>query len=89
VLGRVVGGFVRRRLGQPVIFFVAGGPYQDQLATLRDLIEAGKVRPIIDRTYPLEKTADAIRYVAKENVPGKVAITITPAPARPQESGAT
>jgi NADPH:quinone reductase-like Zn-dependent oxidoreductase len=30
---------------------------------LKELIEAGKVRPVIDRTYPLSETADALRYL--------------------------
>jgi NADPH:quinone reductase-like Zn-dependent oxidoreductase len=89
VLARIVGGLIRRKLGQPVRFFYAGGPYQEQLITLRELIEAGKVTPVIDRTYPLEQAAEAIRYVAKENVRGKVAISVAPAPGRPQESHAT
>jgi len=52
VLGRIVGGFIRKRLGQPLVFFYAGGPYGEQLTTLRELIEGGKVRPVVDRTYP-------------------------------------
>ena len=75
-LGRIIGGLIRKRLGQPVIFFYAGGPYEEQLATLRELIEAGKLRPVIDRTYPLTEAAEAIRYVATEKARGKVAIKI-------------
>lgn len=86
VLGRVVGGYFRRRLGQPMIFFYAGGPYHDQLTTLRQLIEAGKVMPVIDRTFRLDQTAEALRYAANEKVRGKVAITVSPAPARALES---
>jgi NADPH:quinone reductase-like Zn-dependent oxidoreductase len=89
VLGRIIGGFIRKRLGQPTIFFYAGGPYEEQLATLREMIEAGKVRPVIERTYPLTEVADALRYVATEKARGKVAITVARAPARPPESGAT
>ena len=77
VLGRIVGGFVRTRLGQPVKFFYAGGPYLEQLATLRDLIEAGKVRPLIDRTYPFGDIPAAIAYVATERARGKVVISIS------------
>jgi NADPH:quinone reductase-like Zn-dependent oxidoreductase len=75
-LGRVIGGYLRRRLGHPVRFMYAGGPYQEQLATLRELIEGGKVRPVIDKTYPLTQSADAIRYSATERAAGKIAITV-------------
>src|SRR5262249_39545787 len=54
----VVSKFVRdQRL---VILMVT--PNRANLATLRELIDSGKVMPIIDRTYPLEKTPEAIRY---------------------------
>jgi NADPH:quinone reductase-like Zn-dependent oxidoreductase len=46
------------------------------LLTLKDLIEAGKVRPVIDRTYPLSETAEAIRYLEAGNARGKVVITL-------------
>jgi NADPH:quinone reductase-like Zn-dependent oxidoreductase len=38
--------------------------------------EAGKVTPIIDRTYPLSETPDAIRYVEGEHARAKVVITV-------------
>jgi NADPH:quinone reductase-like Zn-dependent oxidoreductase len=59
------------------------------LTTLREMIEAGKVRPVIERTYPIKEVADALRYAAAENTGGKVAITVSPAPGLPPESRAT
>ncbi len=44
--------------------------------TLRELMEAGTVTPVIDRTYPLIEAPDAIRYVAEGHAQGKVAITV-------------
>ena len=49
---------------------------RDDLLVLRDLVEAGKLRPVIDRAYPFADIPDAIRYVESGRSHGKVAITI-------------
>lgn len=46
------------------------------LATLHDLLETGKVKPVIDRRYPLEETAQAIRYLATGHARGKIVIDV-------------
>lgn len=46
------------------------------LQLLRELIEAGKVTPVIDRTYPLSEVPDAIRYLRESHARGKVVITV-------------
>ena len=48
----------------------------EDLAFLEELIDAGKVAPVIDRRYPLEQTADAMRYLEEGHSQGKVVITI-------------
>ena len=48
----------------------------DDLIVLKDLIEAGKVTPVTDRTYSLSEAPDAIRYIEEGRARGKVAITI-------------
>jgi NADPH:quinone reductase-like Zn-dependent oxidoreductase len=48
----------------------------DDLIVLRELIEAGKVTPVIDRTYPLSEVPDAIHYLEQGHSRGKVVITV-------------
>ena len=63
--------FVRQRL-RP---FVPAGKGED-LVVLTELIEAGKVTPVIDRTYPLSQTAEALTYYGQGHTRGKVVITV-------------
>jgi NADPH:quinone reductase-like Zn-dependent oxidoreductase len=46
------------------------------LIDLEELIEAGKITPVIDRTYPLSEAAEAMRHVGEGHARGKVAITV-------------
>ncbi|MBV8307268.1 MAG: NAD(P)-dependent alcohol dehydrogenase [Gammaproteobacteria bacterium] len=49
---------------------------RDDLATLAALMQAGKLTPVIDRTYPLEQSADALRYLEQGHARGKVLVTV-------------
>jgi NADPH:quinone reductase-like Zn-dependent oxidoreductase len=49
---------------------------QKDLLFIRDLMEGGKIRPVIDECYPLSKTAEAFQYFEKGHVRGKVVITV-------------
>jgi NADPH:quinone reductase-like Zn-dependent oxidoreductase len=52
-------------------------PNKKDLAAIKELLEDGKVKPVIDRCYPLDQTADAIRYLEEGHAQGKVVITVT------------
>ena len=63
--------FVRQQ-GRPYIAI----PNNEDLLVLNELIEAGKVTPVIDRTYPLSETAEAIGHVGEGHARAKVVITV-------------
>jgi NADPH:quinone reductase-like Zn-dependent oxidoreductase len=67
----VLSRFVSQRLA----FFVANVT-KDDLITLTGLVDAGKVTPVVDRTYPLSETPDAIRYLETGHARAKTAITV-------------
>jgi NADPH:quinone reductase-like Zn-dependent oxidoreductase len=49
---------------------------KEDLTILSDLMQAGKVTPVIDRRYKLSDTAEAIRYLEQGHARGKVVITL-------------
>jgi NADPH:quinone reductase-like Zn-dependent oxidoreductase len=49
---------------------------REELLAVTGLIEDNKVTPVVDRTYPLADTADALRYVEQGHARGKVVITV-------------
>ncbi len=51
-------------------------PNKKDLVFVKELLEAGKVVPVIDRRYPLNEVADAIRYLEEGHARGKIAITL-------------
>lgn len=51
-------------------------PKKQDLVFLKDLVETGKVKPVIDRTYSLSKTSEAFRYMEEVHASGKVVITV-------------
>jgi NADPH:quinone reductase-like Zn-dependent oxidoreductase len=48
---------------------------QKDLAYIKGLLEAGKIRPVIDRRYPLSEVPEALRYLGEGHALGKVVIT--------------
>jgi len=49
---------------------------QQDLVFVKELLEAGKVVPVIERSYPLGETAEALRYLEEGHARGKVVITV-------------
>ena len=60
---------------QTVKFFIAKITAED-LAYLGELLEAGTVKSVIDKTYPLSEAADALRYLGTRHARGKVVLTV-------------
>jgi NADPH:quinone reductase-like Zn-dependent oxidoreductase len=67
----VVSPFVRQRLCP----FFSKVRHED-LLVLKELIEAGKVNPVIDRTYPLSAAPEAISYLGERHTQGKTVIAV-------------
>jgi NADPH:quinone reductase-like Zn-dependent oxidoreductase len=51
-------------------------PNKDDLVFMSELLEAGKVVPVIDRRYPLSEVPEALRYLGEVHARGKVVITM-------------
>jgi NADPH:quinone reductase-like Zn-dependent oxidoreductase len=75
-MGLTIRGQLAARLVRQRLLLLTEKPSAANLAALRELIESGRVTPVIDQTYPLDKASEAIRYVEVEHARGKVVITI-------------
>ena len=71
----LLGPWIRRTTGKK-IRILAVQPNTEDVDFMKELIEAGKVTPVIDRTYPLSEVPDAIGYVGEGHAKGKVVITV-------------
>jgi NADPH:quinone reductase-like Zn-dependent oxidoreductase len=82
--GRWLGGFDRQIFRAPLVsLFVrqrlrplVSKERKEDLLSLKELIEGGKVTPVIDRTYPLSEAPEAIRYLERGHARGKVVISV-------------
>ena len=77
-LARALAGLIRSRLGSTWLVPVLAAVRYDDLIVLKELVEAGKLCPAIDREYPLSETAEAVRYLGSGQARAKVVITMEP-----------
>lgn len=75
IFARIASVMVRGRLLHQRVKFYVAQTNPDDLAYLRDLIESGKLRPAIDRMYPLAEGREAVRYLGTGQARAKVVIT--------------
>jgi len=71
LLGPLVSRGSGKRLGN-----VAAKVTEPDLRFLAELLEAGKIKPVIDRCYPLPEAVEAFRYLGAGHARGKIVITI-------------
>jgi NADPH:quinone reductase-like Zn-dependent oxidoreductase len=84
VLGGSAGQLLQGALFAPVLNLIGnkktrgvmGHPKHDELVALQQLLETGKIAPVIDRTYPLADVAAAVSYLIAGHSSGKVVITV-------------
>jgi NADPH:quinone reductase-like Zn-dependent oxidoreductase len=75
-LPRLVRTVGAAKIGRRKLAFFVCKPDRPGLARLRELIEAGKVRPAVDRVYPLSQIADALEAMGEGHVQGKLVVRI-------------
>ncbi len=71
--GRVLAPFVRQRT-----LLIVGKINRDNLAFIAKLIDEGKLKPVIERTYPLTEAPEAIRHLETGHARGKIVVEVTP-----------
>ncbi|HMI32012.1 MAG TPA: NAD(P)-dependent alcohol dehydrogenase [Candidatus Limnocylindrales bacterium] len=76
IMARMLNALLVSRFGRQKLVPLMAKRNKDDLIVLKELIEAGKVTPVIDRSYPLSEVPEAIRYLEEGHARGKVVITL-------------
>jgi len=78
VISRLIYFVIRKRFstGDKKFKFFVAKSNQEDLAFMKELMEAGKITPVIDRRYQLSETSQAIKYLGEGKARGKIVITI-------------
>lgn len=76
----VLGPLLSRKAGKHLGFMGIAKVVPEDLASLKELIEAGKVRPFVEKEYPLNAAAEAFRFFGEGHARGKVVVTVGPPP---------
>ena len=78
-MGRIAGNFwnaFRSNFSKEKFVFYIAKLTKGDFGVLRDLMQSGKVSPVIDRTYKIEQTVDAVRYMEEGHARGKVVVVV-------------
>jgi NADPH:quinone reductase-like Zn-dependent oxidoreductase len=69
--------WLTKRFGKKKVRFTVERPMQEWVLLLKELVETGKYRPVVDRTYPVEEVVEATHYVESWQKTGNVVLTIS------------
>jgi NADPH:quinone reductase-like Zn-dependent oxidoreductase len=73
--GTALGPFYSEKYGRKLGFHMASSTRAD-LLEIRDLVERGKLKPVVEKIYPLEKVPEAMRYIEAGHVAGKLVVNV-------------
>ena len=77
VLGALtIGPMMSKKDGQKIGMMGIAKLNQADLLQLMEMLEAGKIKPLVEKTYPLSQTAEAVAYLAEHHARAKVVITV-------------